>query len=110
MAISSLNLEAFAAVAQSGSFLKAAKMLHITQSALSQRVMNLEAELSTTLVVRDPRSLRLTPAGEKLLRYSQMKDQLESDALELIAGSNKAIAGAVRLGAFSSILRSAVLP
>ncbi|MCO4756243.1 MAG: LysR family transcriptional regulator, partial [Bacteriovoracaceae bacterium] len=45
MSLSSLYLDAFYAVVQNGSFTNASKALAITQSALSQRVLNLENEL-----------------------------------------------------------------
>jgi len=77
MGLSSSHLEAFAAVAQAGGFSKAAKILHLTQSALSQRIMNLEDDLAITLFIRDPSGLRLTPAGDELLRYWQMHHGLE---------------------------------
>jgi DNA-binding transcriptional LysR family regulator len=61
------RLEYFAAVARHGSFTRAAEQLWITQSALSQQVRRLEAELGVALLRRTPRGAELTPAGEDLL-------------------------------------------
>jgi DNA-binding transcriptional LysR family regulator len=61
------RLEYFAAVARHGSFTRAAQELWVTQSALSQQVRRLEAELGVELLRRTPRGAELTPAGEELL-------------------------------------------
>jgi DNA-binding transcriptional LysR family regulator len=61
------RLEYFAAVARHGSFTRAAEELWLTQSALSQQVRRLEAELGVALLRRTPRGAELTPAGEELL-------------------------------------------
>jgi len=61
------RLEYFAAVARHGSFTRAADALWITQSALSQQVRRLEAELGVELLRRTPRGAELTAAGEELL-------------------------------------------
>jgi DNA-binding transcriptional LysR family regulator len=110
MSLSSSQLDAFSEVARTRSFSRAAEFLHITQSALSQRIINLEQEISTSLIIREPAGLRLTPAGEELLRYTQAKASLEKEALFRISGGGLNYAGAIRIGAFSSITRSVVMP
>ena len=57
-------------VANRGSFSAAADALSYTQSAVSQQVAALEAETGVTLLERLPRGVRLTPAGEVLLKYA----------------------------------------
>ncbi len=57
-------LKAFVVTAQSGSFTQAARDLNLTQSAISQAVRGLEADLGTALFVRDVGRVALTPAGE----------------------------------------------
>jgi DNA-binding transcriptional LysR family regulator len=111
--IDSHYLEAFLACAQLGHFTQAAKSLHITQSALSQRIAKLESDLSTALLIRDRTGVRLTPAGEDLLRYGLAQKSLEADVVQRITGgarSKSEPAGAIRIGGFSSVMRSAVLP
>ncbi|MES2855370.1 MAG: LysR family transcriptional regulator [Bdellovibrionota bacterium] len=111
MGISSIQLDAFLEVAREGSFSKAAKNLFVTQSALSQRILNLEDDLGITLFIREPSGARLTDAGNEVLRYCQSRESLES---ELLAGlqtkSAKELAGRFAVGGFSSIMRSCVIP
>ena len=57
-------------VAARGSFSAAADALSYTQSAVSQQIAGLEAEAGTTLIERRPRGLRLTAAGEALVRHA----------------------------------------
>lgn len=59
------GLEAFEAVARNASFTRAARELHVTQSAVSHRVRALEAQLGVALFVRG-RRLELTDAGRTL--------------------------------------------
>ncbi|MGZ3651335.1 MAG: LysR family transcriptional regulator [Bdellovibrionota bacterium] len=107
MKIPANSLEAFLAVARSGRFAKAATQLGIGQSALSQRILNLESQLETTLFVRDRAGSRLTPEGEELLRYAQTQESLEEEFLK--RGSAE-LRGSLRVAGFSSITRSLLLP
>jgi DNA-binding transcriptional LysR family regulator len=111
MSLSSLSLDAFFACAQAGSFTKAAEKLHITQSALSQRIANLEEELGTSLFIRERTGIKLTEQGSEILRYCQAKEALELQVTHNIArGHSKLISGHIRIGGFSSVMRSLVLP
>ena len=58
-------------VASRGSFSAAAEALSYTQASVSQQVAALEAETGVTLLERLPRGVRLTPAGEVLLKYAE---------------------------------------
>lgn len=62
-----LGLEAFVAVAERGSFNRAAAHLGITQTALSHRIRKLEAYIGIALLSRTTRSVSLTPSGVSLL-------------------------------------------
>ena len=111
MNLSSLGLSAFQVCAQVGHFTKAAEQLSITQSALSQRIKNLERELETTLLVRDRTGVRLTETGSTLLRYCRLREALEVEAIsQLKGGSKDELSGHIRIGGFSSVMRSVVLP
>ena len=111
MSLSSLQLDAFVAVAKVQSFSGAAKALNITQSALSQRILNLESELGSTLFLREPSGIRLTELGQKLLRYCQMKDSLEDQFVgSLRPKKNHELSGLIRFGGFSTVTRSVILP
>jgi len=71
-------LECLAALADGGSFDRAAQMLSITQSAVSQRLRALETALGRLLVVRS-RPLRLTEPGKVLLRYARQMQAMRAD-------------------------------
>jgi DNA-binding transcriptional LysR family regulator len=58
------DLESFVAVVDSGSVMAAAARLHLTQSAVSRRVQNLEDELGVSLLNRQMRPLQPTRAGQ----------------------------------------------
>lgn len=64
------QLKYFISIVEEGSFLKAAKVLCIAQPALSQHIANLEDELGTQLLIRTPRGVTATPAGEVLYQHA----------------------------------------
>jgi DNA-binding transcriptional LysR family regulator len=111
MSLPSIQLDAFVAVAKTQSFSGGAKILNITQSALSQRILNLESELGSTLFIREPSGIRLTELGQKMLRYCQMKDSLEDEFLgQLRSQKSNSLSGLVRFGGFSTVVRSVLIP
>jgi DNA-binding transcriptional LysR family regulator len=61
------HLRYFVAVAEAGSFLRAASRLRVAQPALSKQIRDLEREVGVPLFERLPRGARLTPAGEHFL-------------------------------------------
>lgn len=76
MRVDYLGLEAFVAVAQLGSFSRAAARLNLTQTALSHRIRKIEEDLGTRLLLRTSREVSLTIAGQDLL--PQVCSQLET--------------------------------
>jgi DNA-binding transcriptional LysR family regulator len=89
-------------VAVRGSFSAAAEALSFTQSAISQQIAALERETGTTLVQRNARGIRLTEAGEALVRHAEaiLARLGEAEAeLEAIAGLR---GGRLRLASFES--------
>lgn len=111
MSLSSIQLEAFTTLAQTHNFTRAAEKLHMSQSALSQRIANLEEELGTTLFLRDRAGLKLTETGHELLRYCKTKDVLEEEFLgRLKTQEGSKLSGWIRIGGFSSVMSSVVLP
>jgi molybdate transport repressor ModE-like protein len=96
-------------VATHGSFSAAAEALSYTQSAVSQQIAALEREAGTTLVERGARGIRLTDAGEALVRHTEavLANLAEAEAeLEALAGLR---GGRVRLASFPSA-GSAIVP
>jgi DNA-binding transcriptional LysR family regulator len=61
----------FLTIAAHGSFLEAAKRLHLTQSTVSARIQNLEADLGAKLFVRNRAGASLTPAGRRFLQHAK---------------------------------------
>lgn len=111
MKIASHQLEAFVMVAQTGHFTNAAKKLNVTQSALSQRILNLENFLQTSLFIRERSGLRLTAKGEELLRYCHIQQQLENEFIsELNEPTSLLFKPTLRIATFSSIARSLLIP
>src|SRR3954454_16515075 len=58
-------------VALRGSFSAAAEALDYTQPAVSQQIARLEKQVGVKLIEREPRGIRLTPAGEVLVRHTE---------------------------------------
>lgn len=83
-------LECLAAIIEEAGFERAAQRLSITQSAVSQRLRALEAQVGTVLIVRS-RPLKPTPAGQLMLKHAKMmrllRADLEKDLKELAPSS-----------------------
>ncbi len=71
-------LECLAAIIEEGGFERAAQRLSITQSAVSQRLRALEAQVGTVLIVRS-RPLKATAAGQLLLKHTKQMRLLRAD-------------------------------
>lgn len=65
------HLKIIHAVVEQGNITRAAERLHLSQSALSHSIRYLEAHLNTKIWVKEGRTLKLTPAGEKLYLFAQ---------------------------------------
>jgi LysR family transcriptional regulator (chromosome initiation inhibitor) len=76
--------EALLAIVDSGSFEQAAALLHLTPSAISQRLGALEAALGTPLLIRS-RPCRPTAAGQRLVQYLRRSRLLEQEFLAELA-------------------------
>ncbi|NCD26788.1 MAG: LysR family transcriptional regulator, partial [Deltaproteobacteria bacterium] len=79
--IDAKHLEALAAVITEESFDKAARVLFLTQSAVSQRIRQLEERIGRMLVVRSV-PVRPTPAGMAVLRHYRQLADLERSLFE----------------------------
>ncbi|MDT5058169.1 MAG: LysR family transcriptional regulator, chromosome initiation inhibitor [Mycobacterium sp.] len=85
------QLAAFAAVIEHGSFDAAAERLHVTPSAVSQRIKTLEQRVGQVLVVRE-KPCTATAAGIPLLRLAAQTTLLEAEALAEMGGEDGAAA------------------
>ena len=90
------QLRTFIAIAETGSFTKAAEVVHKTQSAVSMQMKRLEERLGKPIFARDGRASKLTEDGERLLDYARRIVKLNVEALA--AFSDAELSGRVRLG------------
>ncbi|MEZ5613748.1 MAG: LysR substrate-binding domain-containing protein [Rhodocyclaceae bacterium] len=104
------QLEYFVAVAELGSFSKAAVILNVAQPALSRQVRLLETDLHVTLLVRNGRGVVLTEAGKRLFDHSVGILQLVSRVREDIEASRDEPAGRIVVGLPPSMGRLLTLP
>lgn len=75
----------FLDIVASGSFLRAAESLHVTQTAVSARVRTLEDQIGARLFVRNKAGATLTPAGEQFVPYASMLVQVWERARHQVA-------------------------
>ncbi|OOG59686.1 LysR family transcriptional regulator [Rhodanobacter sp. C03] len=111
MARRNLNdLLSFVTVAREGSFTRAAALLGVTQSALSQAIRGLEARLDIRLLTRTTRSVSPTVAGERLMQaIGHRFDEIETE-LDLLTELRDKPAGTVRITCGDHVLRTTLLP
>src|SRR5690242_10930423 len=103
MKIDTLGVQAFIAIADQGGFGRAAESLHITQTALSRRVQNLEAFLGVKLVERTTRSVSLTAIGRDFLPQARRLLTDLASALVEIRESGKALRGDVTIACVPTV-------
>lgn len=96
------HLRYFKALAEAGTFSRAAEAMRVTQPALSQQIKELEGQFGAQLVERQPRRAVLTPAGHDLLRHAS-KVLAEMQALEVSARWRQGLAGRLTLGVIPTI-------
>jgi DNA-binding transcriptional LysR family regulator len=92
-----LGLEAFLAIADQGRFHKAARQLHITQTALTRRLQNFESLLGVELVERTTRSVALTRLGQAFLPQARRLHAELTAALVELRESGRAQRGDVTI-------------
>ncbi len=111
MARRNLNdLLSFVTVAREGSFTRAAALLGVTQSALSQAISGLEAKLEIRLLTRTTRSVSPTAAGEQLLQaIGHRFDEIEAE-LDALTELRDKPAGTVRITCGDHVVRTTLLP
>ena len=93
----STDLETFLAVADYGSFSKAAEVLHITQPAVTKRIQNLESRLNTRLFDRVGKKVYLTDGGNLLMPRARRLITEMADTERLLRNLDARVDGALRL-------------
>jgi len=90
------QLRTFTAIAETGSYSRAAMRVHKTQSAVSMQMKRLEEAVGRPLFAKQGRRNVLTPDGETLLDYAVRLVRLNEEAVRAFAAPD--LSGHVRLG------------
>jgi len=93
-----VNLKAFIAVAEQGSFSLAAEQLHLCQPAVSKRIATIEGELNTHLFDRIGKNITLTEAGHTLLPRARRILQEVDDSVRAISNLSDDVSGSLSIG------------
>lgn len=109
ISLENFRLVVFRKVAEQLSFRKAAEDLYLTQPAISQQIKALEEELNVVLFDRSGSQVKLTPAGEVLLKYAEESSQLLHRATQSLAQLSGTQSGSLNLGASTTVAQY-VLP
>ncbi len=101
------QFEALAALAREKHFTRAAQACNISQPTLSGRIQQLELEIGVPLVSREKRYQRLTPEGERILKWAHIIlknwDSLEQEVAQL-RDAKRGLSGRIVLGGIPSAL------
>lgn len=111
MVLDARRLAVLRAVADAGGVLAAAKVLHLTPSAVSQHLARLESETGVTLVDRAAgRSVGLTPAGRLLAGHADRLAVVLAEAEQDLAALTGQVTGQVVVAAFPTAMEHLVGP
>lgn len=100
------HLYYFWVVAKEGHLTRAAQQLHVSQSALSSQIRQLEAQLNHALFNRDGRALRLTETGHLVLEYAESIFNLGSELLAIMDSGELQQVQRLRVGAVATLSRN----
>ena len=104
------ELQAFAAVVDTGSITAASEWLGLTVSAVSRALGRLEKKLRTTLLRRTTRRLELTEEGETFLRHARAILASVDEAEEQMAARRLRPAGRLRVDAATPFMLHVLVP
>ncbi|MEX2669037.1 LysR family transcriptional regulator [Candidatus Uabimicrobium amorphum] len=104
--LNSKYFEAFWVACETLNFTKTAKIIHITQSAVTQQIKKLETQLQAQLFVRAQKNLYLTPAGKKLRAFIANYLDNVAELVSEIKEQQAALCGKVRYAMPESCLIS----
>jgi LysR family transcriptional activator of nhaA len=100
------HLYYFWMVAKDGHLTRTAKKLHVSQSALSSQIRQLQEQLGHELFSRDGRSLRLTEVGHLVLEYAESIFSLGSELLALTESGELQRLQRLRIGSVATLSRN----
>lgn len=110
MSLLSPQLQAFLAIVKHKTVHAAASSIHLTQTAVTQRIRALEARIGTTLFIRTRKGMVLSQDGEVLLRYCHAVKDIEGEALAQIKGAGINTDVQMSITGPTSIMRSRIIP
>ncbi|MDM5250938.1 MULTISPECIES: LysR family transcriptional regulator [unclassified Lysinibacillus] len=96
-------LKTFITLVEVNNFTKASEILHISQPSVSLHIKNLEQELQTTLFIRSPKSVQITPTGEILYKRAKQMMAIAEVAREDILAYHHEIQGTLVIGSSFTI-------
>lgn len=100
------HLHYFWVVAKEGHLSRAAQQLHVSQSALSSQIRQLEEQMGQPLFDREHRSLRLTEVGNLVLGYAESIFSLGSELMATVRGGEGQRVQQLRIGAVATLSRN----
>ncbi len=100
----------FYMVAKSGSFSAAARVLFVTQSAVSQSIKSLETQTGSTLFIRGAKNVKLTSIGEMLYSHVGQAYTLLKTAEDKMLEMQSLGSGEIRIGVGDTILHHLLIP
>lgn len=100
------HLQYFWAVAKEGKLTRAAERLHVSQSALSAQIRQLEDQLGQPLFHRVGRSLQLTEAGRIALAYAEQIFTTGNELVATLTEGHRADREVLRIGAVATLSRN----
>ena len=100
------HLHYFWVVAKEGHLTRAAQQLHVSQSALSTQIRQLEEQLGHPLFAREGRSLRLTEVGNLVLGYAESIFNLSNELMATVRGGEGQPVQQLRVGAVATLSRN----
>jgi len=103
-------LECLVAVADCGSITEAARLLHLTQPAVSHQLAELERETRTPLLNRRPRGVSLTPAGTAALPHARRTLEAAASAVRSARAVGDGTGGSLRVACVQSLTVPLVAP
>jgi DNA-binding transcriptional LysR family regulator len=97
------HLQHFVALAEEGSFTRAAQRMHIVQSGLSASIKELEAELGSRLVERTTRRVALSETGRLFLEHARATLRAMEEGVTAVRSQDGVVRGRLRLGTLQSM-------
>ena len=100
---STKQLQYFVALAETGHFGRAAEASHVSQSAFSNAIKELESTLGAQLVDRTNRQVTITAMGQEIATQARLVLRDIDDLIEMAAGERQPLTGDLRLGVIPTV-------